>query len=116
MEQGTVARILAVVVLIAMFAIGASQGDLIELGIAFGAGIAASVGIWLMPPSDWRGDPTKLRDHLLLSLPLAGLAVVSGAVTLYDGTTFNLPAWMALIVTLLVPASVLEQRLMDERG
>lgn len=113
MEQATIARLMAVVVAIAAFAVGASQGDLIEIGIACAAAVTASVGIYLMPPTDVGGDWTKLRDHLLLSVPLAALSVVSGAVTLYEDSTFQLASWMALVLTLLVPASILEQRLME---
>jgi len=105
-------RLLAVVVTIGAFVVGASQGELMALGFAAAAAIAASVGIWLQPPSDL-GDWQKLRDHLLLSLPLAGLSVVTGAIALYPDNAFQFAPWMGLVLALLVPASILEQRLME---
>jgi hypothetical protein len=110
MEQATMAKLLAVAVAIVSFAIGASQGDLIELGIAFGAGVTASIGIWLQPKTDF-GDWKKLTNHLFLSVPLAGLAFVSGGIDLYN-EGFLLWNWLGLVVLLLVPTSILEQRLM----
>lgn len=105
-------RLFAVLLIIVAFAYGATQGELIELGLAFGAALTASVGIWLMPPTD--NDVNKLRDHLLLSAPLACLSIVTGAVVIYTTEAgFNLGTFMALVLALLVPASVLEQRLME---
>ena len=112
MENGLAMRLLAAVVAIGAFAFGASQGDQIALGFAAAAAVAASVGIWLQPPSDL-GNWQKLRDHLLLSLPLAGLSVVTGAIALYPDNAFQFAPWMGLVLALLVPASILEQRLMD---
>ena len=109
MDQGLAARIIAAVVVIASFAIGASQGNLIEMGVGVGAAIIASVGFWFMPPTD--NDITKLRDHLLLSVPIALLAVVSGSVNLVVDGVFQLPPFMALILALFVPASMLEAKL-----
>jgi hypothetical protein len=110
MEKSLAMRILAVLLVIVAFLYSATQGQLIEIGLALGAALTASVGIWLMPPTD--SDVNKLRDHLLLSTPLAALSVVTGAVVLYTDGVVNFASWMALVLALLVPASVLEQRLM----
>lgn len=113
MEKTTLAKLMALVVIIAVFAIGATQGELIELALAFGAATAASLIWWgFYPPTDL-GDRPKLKKHLLLSWPLAGIAVVSGAVVLYDGATVDVPKWLALAFLLTVPAAELEKRLME---
>lgn len=114
MENGMLARLLAIGATIVAFAYGATQNDLIGLGLAAGAAVTASVGIYLMPPTDAGTGATgfaKLRDHLLLSLPLAGLSVATGAITLYADKAVQVAPWFALVLGLLVPASVLEQRL-----
>jgi hypothetical protein len=115
MDQGLAARIIAAVVAIGAFTYGATQGDLINLGAGLGAAVVASVGIYIMPPVST--GFAKLRDHLLLSVPIAGLSVVSGAVILYtDASGIDVANLMALILGLLVPASILEQRLKASGG
>jgi hypothetical protein len=114
MEDALKMRLLAVVVTIGAFVVGATQGELIALGCAIGAALTASLGMWFMPPTDMGTDYSKLRDHILLSVPLACLAVVSGAVALYADGAFAFAPWLALVLALLVPASVLEQRLMQD--
>ena len=110
MKQGTIARIVSVVVMVAAAAVAATTDQLYEMGAAVVAGAIASIGIWMMPPTDM-GDWTKLRDHLTLSVPLALLSVVTGVITLMPEGGFDLAAFMALVLALLVPASVLEARL-----
>ena len=107
-------RLLAAIVTIAAFAYVAATGQLIDLAGGIAAGAVASVGFYMMPPAT--NDLKQLCDHLLLSLPLAGLAIASGAVSVYSDGVFTLAAWMALVLTLLVPASVLEQKLNEKSG
>lgn len=109
MEQATIARLVAVVAAIIAFAVGASQGELWNLGIAFVVAIAASVGIWLQPVSDF-GNWEKLRDHLLLSVPLAGLSVVGGLVLYADGV-LRFEEIFGLFIGLFISASALERKL-----
>jgi len=109
MEQAKLARLLAVVVAIIVYATAASQGELWNLGIAFAVAIVASIGIWLQPPTDL-GNWAKLRDHLLLSVPLAGLSVVGGLI-LFDGA-LQFATIFGLFIGLFTTASILEQRLM----
>jgi len=112
MEDALKMRLLAVAVAIGAFVVGATQGELWNLGVAFGVAVAASVGIWLQPISDF-GDWPKLRDHLLLSIPLAGLSVVGGLV-LYANGVVEFAAIFGLFIALLTSASVLEHRLMQD--
>ena len=112
MEQGTMARLLAVAVAIIAFVVGATQGDLWNLGLAFAVAVTASVGIWLQPVSDF-GNWEKLRDHLLLSVPLAGLSVVGGLVLYADGVV-EFASIFGLFIALFVSASTLEAKLNQE--
>ena len=105
------ARLLAVVVAIIVYATIASQRELWNLGIAFAVAVTASMGIWFQPPTDL-GNWAKLRDHLLLSVPLAGLSVVGGLVLYADGA-LQFTAIFGLFIGLLTTASILEQRLME---
>ncbi len=114
MEKATVAKLLSVVIILITFVIGATQDELWNFFVYLFAGGLASVFIWLQPKTDL-GDWTKLVDHLVLSLPLAGLAAITGAVVLYTPSTgFDFAKWLATAFLLMVPASVLEQRLMAE--
>lgn len=112
MEKTTMARLLSIVIILATFLIGASQDELLNFAVYLTAGGVASVGIWLQPKSDF-GDWGKLTNHLMLSLPLAGLAAISGAVLLYvPGVGLDFFGCLGVVLFLLVPASILEQRLM----
>jgi hypothetical protein len=113
MEQAKLARLLAVVVATIVYATAASQGELWNLGIAFAVAVVASLGIWFQPPTDL-GNWAKLRDHLLLSVPLAGLSVVGGLVLFTDGS-LQFTAIFGLFIGLFTTASVLEQRLMGDK-
>ena len=109
MEQGTMVRLVAAATAIIAFAFGATQGDLVNLGIASAVAVAASIGIWFQTPNDF-GNWTKLRDHLLLSIPLACLSIVGGLV-LYAMSVVHFDAIFGLFIGLFTTASVLEAKL-----
>ena len=114
METATKARLVSVAILLATFLLGASQDELLNFAAYLSAGGVASLFIWLQPKTDF-GNWRKLTDHLTLSLPIAGLAAVTGAVVLYSPESgFKVAEWLSMVVGLLVSASVLEQRLMGD--
>ncbi len=106
------ARLMSVAILLVTFLLGASQDELVNFAVYLSAGGVASMFIWLQPKSDL-GDWRKLTNHLTLSLPLAGLAAITGAIILWSPAGgLDLKGWLGTVLALLASASVLEQRLM----
>lgn len=112
MEQTLKARILAAVITLAMFVIAATEDQLLNLEAGMGIAVVASVSIWLQPKTDF-GNWRKLTDHLLLSLPIAGLAIVAGLVVYSPETGFDMAKAVGIFVLVFVPANVLEQKLLN---
>lgn len=114
MEKTTMTKLASVVVILLAFLVAATQEQLTNMVVAFGIAAIASVGIWMQPPTDL-GNWKKLTDHLLLSLPIAGLAVVAGAVVYSTATGLDLQNAVGLFVLVFVPANVLEQYFLAQK-
>lgn len=111
MERSFMLRLLAVFVAVGAFIVGATYTAAIELGLAIGVAVFTSVCWFLMPPGD--ENPSKLIDHMALSVPIAIMVIISGQLSLLGGVSGDVPDFggiALLMVMLFVPASVLESR------